>query len=127
MFVIFKKYFCNIKYVLLAFFYSFLQICLVIVIFIKYNSETFIKFFHSFKFVIFVFSNVLLYFSLNCFSSPLSHILSFVGLSAVQTFWQCFPFLQKSFLISISFFFQLMQRTLLMLIHSVVLYQSLYQ
>ena len=35
---VFLKSVCSIKYVLLAFFYSFLQICLVIVIFVKYNS-----------------------------------------------------------------------------------------
>ena len=31
----------------------------------------------------------------NCLSFSLSYILSFVGLSIVQTFWQCFPFLQN--------------------------------
>jgi len=40
-------------------------------------------------------SNVLFYFSLNCFSFPLSYILSSLSLSVVRTFWQCFPFLQK--------------------------------
>ena len=56
-------------------------------------------YFPLFQICNFLFSNVLFYFSLNCFSFPLSYILYFLGLSVVQTFWQCFPFLQKVFLL----------------------------
>jgi hypothetical protein len=66
---------------------------------------------------------VMFYFVLTCFSIPLSYILFFLGLCVDLTFWQCFLFLQKVVLFH---FFQLMQCHLHMLIHSVVLYQSLY-
>jgi hypothetical protein len=55
-------------------------------------------------FFFFKFSNVLFYFSLNCFSFPLPSTLSILGLSVVQTFWQCFPFLQNVFLFLFYFF-----------------------
>jgi len=47
---------------------------------------------------------VLFYFVLSCFSVPLSCILFFLGLCVGLTFWQCFLFIQKSCIISISFF-----------------------
>jgi hypothetical protein len=70
---------------------------------VKYNSWVF-KIFSTFEFVIFLFSNVLFYFVLNCFSFQLSSILFFLGLSAVLAFWQHFSFLQK---VSISWFIPL--------------------
>ena len=46
-------------------------------------------------------------------------MLSFLGLSVVRTFWQCFPFLQKVFLF-LFHFLQLMQSQLHVLIYSIV-------
>jgi len=68
---LFLKIICNLKYVLLAFFYSFLQVYLVIVTFIKYNSQIF-NIFHSFKFIIF-------YFQMSYYFIFLSTIIYFVS------------------------------------------------
>ena len=84
---------CSIKYVLLAIFIlSSKSIWLLLSS--LYITPKYINFQH-FQICSFLFSNVLFYFALNCFSFLLSHILSFLGLSVVRTFWQCFSFLQK--------------------------------
>jgi len=119
---LFLKNCCSIKYVLLAFF---ILSCKSVGLLLSSLSTTpkYLKFSTLSDLYFFLFLNVLFYFSLNCFSFPLSCSLSFLGLSVVRTFWQCFPFLQKVFLFQFNFF-QLIQCHLHMLIYSVVLYQD---
>ena len=92
----FLKTFCSIHYVLLPFF---ILSCKSISLLLSSLSITpkYLKF-STHSICNFLFSNVLFYFSSNCFSFPLSY-LSFLGLSVVQTFRQCFPFLQNVFLL----------------------------
>ena len=78
---LFLKNVCSIRYVLLAFFilccksvWLLLSSLIVTPKYLKFTVSQICRF---------LFSNVLFYFSLNCFSFPLSYILSFLGLSVV--------------------------------------------